>query len=137
MARSSPAPSVSRIGPGDAGFTLIELLLVIVILGVLAAVVTFSVAGISDTGQESACKADKATLTTAEEAARARSDVRGYVSVADLETLGFITDVSQWYEADFGSATGTTVTTKDGKAVTVFSASPTISPVTGAPAECT
>ncbi len=35
----------------DEGFTLIELLVVIVILGVLAAVVVFSVGGITDTGQ--------------------------------------------------------------------------------------
>ncbi|MFD0804909.1 competence type IV pilus major pilin ComGC [Nocardioides caeni] len=52
----------------DAGFTLIELLIVIVILGVLAAVVVFSVRGITDRGDESACKANLKTAETAVEA---------------------------------------------------------------------
>jgi prepilin-type N-terminal cleavage/methylation domain-containing protein len=41
----------------DEGFTLIELLIVIVILGILAAVVVFAVNGITDRGEKSACKA--------------------------------------------------------------------------------
>jgi prepilin-type N-terminal cleavage/methylation domain-containing protein len=52
----------------EKGFTLIELLIVIVILGVLAAIVVFSVSGITDRGKTSACKADVETVTTAVEA---------------------------------------------------------------------
>ena len=52
----------------DEGFTLIELLIVIVILGILAAVVVFAVGGITDRGQESACDADFKTLEVAYEA---------------------------------------------------------------------
>lgn len=52
----------------QSGFTLIELLIVIVILGILAAIVVFSVQGITDRGNKSACKADVAAVTTAEEA---------------------------------------------------------------------
>ena len=52
----------------DEGFTLIELLIVIVILGILAAVVVFAVGGITDRGKDSACKADRATLEVAVEA---------------------------------------------------------------------
>jgi type II secretion system protein G len=52
----------------ESGFTLIELLIVIVILGVLAAIVVFSVSGITDRGKANACKADLATVTTAVEA---------------------------------------------------------------------
>jgi general secretion pathway protein G len=52
----------------EDGFTLIELLIVIVILGVLAGIVVFSVQGIQDRGRESACRADVATVQTAEEA---------------------------------------------------------------------
>ncbi len=55
----------------DKGFTLVELLVVIVILGILAAVVIFSVSGISDRGTTSACKADKQTIQAAIEAYRA------------------------------------------------------------------
>jgi general secretion pathway protein G len=50
------------------GFTLIELLIVIIILGVLAAIVVFSVGGITDRGNTSACKANVSTINTAVEA---------------------------------------------------------------------
>lgn len=52
----------------DEGFTLVELLIVIVILGILAAVVVFAVGGITDRGQENACKVGRRTLETAVEA---------------------------------------------------------------------
>ena len=52
----------------DEGFTLIELLIVIVILGILAAVVVFAVGGITDQGDQSACAAELKTLEVAVEA---------------------------------------------------------------------
>jgi prepilin-type N-terminal cleavage/methylation domain-containing protein len=52
----------------ESGFTLIELLIVIVILGILAAVVVFAVNGIQTRGTASACKSDLATVATASEA---------------------------------------------------------------------
>jgi general secretion pathway protein G len=52
----------------DAGFTLIELLIVIIILGVLAAIVVFSVRGITDKGATAACKTSVSTIDTAFEA---------------------------------------------------------------------
>jgi general secretion pathway protein G len=52
----------------DAGFTLIELLIVIVILGILAAIVVFSVTGITDRGNTAACKATVAEVDVAAEA---------------------------------------------------------------------
>ena len=39
----------------DRGFTLVELLIVIVILGILAAVTVFAVRGITDKSQENSC----------------------------------------------------------------------------------
>jgi type II secretion system protein G len=56
----------------EAGFTLIELLIVIVILGILAGVVVFSVGGITDRGDVAACKTDVSTVTVAVEAYRAK-----------------------------------------------------------------
>ena len=57
----------------EGGFTLIELLIVIVILGVLAAVVVFSVSGITDRGDTAACKTNVTTARTAVEAYRAKN----------------------------------------------------------------
>lgn len=52
----------------EKGFTLIELLIVIVILGVLAGIVVFSVKGITDRGDKSACNANLSSARTAVEA---------------------------------------------------------------------
>ena len=72
---------------GAKGFTLIELLVVIVILGILAAVVVFAVAGITDHGQVSACESEAATLRTAIESYDAQ--YTGYpTSLSELYTSG-------------------------------------------------
>ncbi|MFD9611709.1 type II secretion system protein [Streptomyces sp. NPDC059083] len=81
----------------EAGFTLIELLVVIVILGVLSAIVVFSVKGINDKGQDSACDTDKATIATAEEAFYASNNKYG--KMADLEGK-FLSTKSQWYDVE-------------------------------------
>ena len=57
----------------ESGFTLVELLVVIVILGILAAVVVFSVAGVSDKGKTSACKSDIKSVEAASEAYYAKN----------------------------------------------------------------
>lgn len=52
----------------DAGFTLIEILIVLVILGVLAAIVVFAVQDFGTSSAQSACRADYKTVETAAEA---------------------------------------------------------------------
>jgi prepilin-type N-terminal cleavage/methylation domain-containing protein len=59
---------IRRARRDDSGFTLIELLIVIVILGILAAIVVFAVNGIQNRGVQAACKADVETVTVAAEA---------------------------------------------------------------------
>ncbi len=49
----------------NGGFTLIELLIVIVVLGILAAVVVFSLGSVTSKSAISACQADGATINTA------------------------------------------------------------------------
>ena len=101
---------------GQKGFTLIELLVVIVILGILAAVVVFSVGGITDRGKKSACDATKKTLRTASEAYRAQNDAIAPSLFAlrefakDVPTIGniFGTDGGDLtYDPSTGNVTGT------------------------------
>ena len=72
----------------ENGFTLIELLLVIVIIGVLASIVVFSVGGINDTSEEAACKADMKTVLTASEAYYAQNG--SYTNPAGLVTADLL-----------------------------------------------
>jgi general secretion pathway protein G len=86
------------------GFTLIELLIVVVILGVLAGIVVFAVGGITDRGKDSACRTEKKTLETAEEAAYAKDG--NYVASAALSP-DFLADPPDLYSA---TVSGTTYT---------------------------
>jgi len=70
-------------GEGEGGFTLIELLIVIVVLGILAAVVIFSLGGVTGKSALAACQADGATLSTAIAAFNAENP-GVTVTVADL-----------------------------------------------------
>jgi prepilin-type N-terminal cleavage/methylation domain-containing protein len=49
----------------ESGFTLIEILIVIVVLGILAAVVLYALGGITGKSARAACQADGATVSSA------------------------------------------------------------------------
>ena len=90
----------------DTGFTLIEVLSVIVILGILAAVVVFSVNGITDTGTSSACKSDLKSVESASEAYRAQTG--SYASSMSALVPNYIREVpaGSGYTINYDSTTG-------------------------------
>ncbi len=74
----------------DKGFTLVELLIVIVILGILAAVTVFAVRGITQDAQESSCATEQKTIETAIEAYNA--DNRADATTVDQLTSTYLKD---------------------------------------------
>jgi prepilin-type N-terminal cleavage/methylation domain-containing protein len=62
----------------DEGYTLVELLVVIVILGILAAVVVFAVSGITNKGTSNPCAIEVRTVNTALQAFYAQSATSRY-----------------------------------------------------------
>lgn len=78
---------------GAKGFTLIELLVVIVILGVLGAVVVFSVRGVTNNSKTASCKTEKRTIATAVEAYYAEAGSYP-ADLNALETKGLINDAA-------------------------------------------
>jgi general secretion pathway protein G len=99
----------------ESGFTLVELLIVIAILGVLAGVVVFSVAGITDNGQTSACKTEASTVRAAEEAFYAKSTATPtvYTDGAGLVTAKLLNAAPTLVTAAFtGSGTTAAYTVK-------------------------
>lgn len=89
----------------EPGFTLVELLVVIAILGILAAVVTFSVRGISSKGEAEAYGTEARTLRTAEEAYCAKAghygdldQLMGAKDARDGERYKFLSDAPSYHQ---------------------------------------
>jgi prepilin-type N-terminal cleavage/methylation domain-containing protein len=103
--------ALNRYRQGEEGFTLIELLIVIIILGILAAIVVFSVSGITDRGSAAACKSDAATVQTASEAYYAQNGTYAPSETA-LQTAGFLHSIPSSSEISYagGAVTGLTCT---------------------------
>ena len=92
----------------EGGFTLIELLIVIVILGILAAIVVFAVQNLTGSSAKAACSADMKSVETAAEAFKAQTgaypggtyfsgatvtavaDPTGYTSPAGLNGVDYL-----------------------------------------------
>ena len=102
----------TRRASADA-FTLIELLIVIVILGILAAIVVFAIGGITDKGNKSACKSDRSTVEVASEAyfAQHKSYAPNMQALVDnslmRELPSTTNDYTIVYNAGDGSVTAT------------------------------
>ena len=86
MLQSSMKKLHEKRRTGEGGFTLVELLIVIVILGILAAIVVLAIGGLNTKSKAAACSADAKTIETADEAYYASTGVNTNYS-PDLNTL--------------------------------------------------
>lgn len=83
--------AIRKHSEGQGGFTLVELLVVIVVLGVLSAIVVFSVGGVNNKSKSAACSADVASIETAQEAYYAQNNA--YTTLPLLVTAKLIRSV--------------------------------------------
>ena len=71
-------------GANEHGFTLIELLIVIIVIGILAAIVVFSLTGVSGQSKTAACTSDAKSVEIAADAYQAAKNT-------NTETVGALT----------------------------------------------
>lgn len=90
----------------ERGFTLMEVLAVIIILGVLAAVGVYALAGVRDSGREKACATDVATLRTAAEAYYAKTAPSAYGNETALVADGVLGQRSSMHNITVGATQG-------------------------------
>lgn len=92
----------------DDGFTLIELLIVIVVLGILAGVVVFSLGGVTTSAAVAACQANVKTVETAVSAYNAQT------GGSPVATPALLTASSGGYLSSWPSGSGYTITLSGG-----------------------
>ena len=104
-------------GDSEAGFTLIELLIVIIVLGILAAIVIFSLTGVSGQSQVAACNTDAKSVETAVAAYQAQNAGSNPANMTALvgtylHQAPSATTTSQGYAITVDGSGNTLVTTK-------------------------
>ena len=78
--------TVEEVQSDEDGFTLVELLIVVVVLGILAAVTVFGLSGTTSTSYKSACNSDARSVEVATEAYHTNNDPLWPATIDDLLT---------------------------------------------------
>jgi type II secretion system protein G len=103
VAQSSDAEAIQSHRDTDKGFTLVELLIVIVILGILAAVTVFAVGGVTGTAEDNACQVELATIQTAVEAYNVDN---GEYPTAVSQLGAYLREIPSGFSVDDGVVSG-------------------------------
>ncbi|MEX2012127.1 MAG: prepilin-type N-terminal cleavage/methylation domain-containing protein [Chloroflexota bacterium] len=82
-----------RMHREERGFTLVELLIVVTILGILAAVVTTSLIGLTATAKANACAEELRTVQTAMDALMAKNNLTAVTAVAAPGSQAAVTTI--------------------------------------------
>ena len=81
--------ATTRRHSAEDGLTLIELMIVILILGILAAIIVLGIGAFQDTGEEQACTTSAKSIESAAAAYYTKND-QDWPTVAQLVEQGFV-----------------------------------------------